>query len=306
MNIFMKAWFHNKSAGRDFVSDLRAQFLNNQEHICRYCSNTMIAKEIPDLWNHRPEDYIQAHCSILDFDRMMKEKGVPLEDLELEDGDPREDIYCRSLACKVCGWWLLEKRVICSAKTSQVWELDFATAGALKNLDLTDISIPIEEIRKYISANYQSRFSINPKKFEELVASVFKDIGYDATVTAYSNDGGIDVILSGSKNDQVGVQVKRYKHRIKVEQIRSFIGALVVNGCTSGIFVTTSGFQRGAYELAKKSGKGYAAIELMDAEKFFEALEIVQMKSFSGDYPLDTISSTPEVHVVSSTYLNSL
>jgi restriction system protein len=53
--------------------------------------------------------------------------------------------------------------------------------------------------------------------FEETVASVFRSLGYDATVTAYSGDGGIDVILHKGE-ERIGVQVKRYRNSISVEQ----------------------------------------------------------------------------------------
>ena len=49
----------------------------------------------------------------------------------------------------------------------------------------------------------------------------FGDLGYRARVTAYSGDDGIDVILDGDDDKAVGVQVKRYKNRIEVDQIRS-------------------------------------------------------------------------------------
>jgi restriction system protein len=72
------------------------------------------------------------------------------------------------------------------------------------------------------------------------------DHGYDAVATSYSGDYGIDAVLKRSDGLEIGVQVKRYRSSIVVEQIRSFFGALVLGGYTRGIFVTTSKFQRGA------------------------------------------------------------
>ncbi|TGL21490.1 hypothetical protein EHQ47_11885 [Leptospira bourretii] len=52
--------------------------------------------------------------------------------------------------------------------------------------------------------------------FEDTVSSVFRDIGFFSEATTYSKDGGIDVILSDSKNRIIDIQVKRYKNKIKV------------------------------------------------------------------------------------------
>jgi hypothetical protein len=49
---------------------------------------------------------------------------------------------------------------------------------------------------------------------------------------------------------------------------------LVINNCTRGIFVTTSRFQPGAVEAASKSSSRGFPIELVDAKRFYEILQI--------------------------------
>lgn len=95
-----------------------------------------------------------------------------------------------------------------------------------------------------------------------------------ATVTSYSNDGGIDAFLM--KDDEtIGVQVKRYGKQIEVEQIRALAGALVLKGLTKGIFVTTSTFRSGAKKaIGEYKYRGYK-IELIDADRFLSMLERV-------------------------------
>ncbi len=82
---------------------------------------------------------------------------------------------------------------------------------------------PMWEIRSYLIRNYDKRYNVSPRLFEELVADVYKDFGYHSICTAYSNDGGIDIILS-KNNYVIGVQVKRTKNRVKAEYIRSLLG----------------------------------------------------------------------------------
>jgi predicted helicase len=145
----------------------------------------------------------------------------------------------------------------------------------LLELDSVDLAVPVAEIRNYLTEKYESRFQVHPRLFEEVVASVFKDMGYEASITSYSSDGGIDVILQRGFC-KIGVQVKRHKNSIKVEQIRSLAGALVLGNLTRGIFVTTSCFQSGVKEtLRKYQVRGYK-IDLVDAPRFFSALNITR------------------------------
>ena len=118
---------------------------------------------------------------------------------------------------------------------------------------------------------------MHPRLFELVVASVFREIGYVASATAYSNDGGIDVVLE--KGDStIGVQVKRYADRIEAEQIRSLAGALILANHTEGIFVTTSSFRSGAKSTAKRfTSKGYP-IKLVDGERFLTQLGIQEIR----------------------------
>lgn len=97
--------------------------------------------------------------------------------------------------------------------------------------------------------------------------------------------GGIDVVLDGPDGATAGVQVKRYKktRKIEAEQIRSLAGALIFNGHTRGAFVTTSSFRRGAKSAARRFGTIGTPIELLDCERFFEALGIAQRKTWRLD-----------------------
>ena len=136
------------------------------------------------------------------------------------------------LLCEICGWWRFEERF--EEAFMRIESVVRAAAASLREIDLSDISIPTQQVRDYLCARYEKRFDVNPRLFEQTVASVFRDLGYKAQVTGYRNDGGIDVILY-KHNKQVGVQVKRYRARIEVEQIRSLAGALILSGITKGI-----------------------------------------------------------------------
>lgn len=188
--------------------------------------------------------------------------------------------------CVLCGWWSLYRIHQGEyARTAGIIESHSGAIGSLKELDLTDISIPLNEVRQYFLAKKDSIYDAHPRLFEDVVSNIFKSFGWQTRVTAYSGDDGIDVILDGNCIHTIGVQVKRYKkqRKIEAEQIRSLAGALVLNGHTEGIFVTTSSFRRGAIITAKKYAAIGYPITLMDAKKFLEALGIAQYKSFEFD-----------------------
>jgi restriction system protein len=144
-------------------------------------------------------------------------------------------------------------------------------------LDTPDLHEPLAEVRKYLLQCYEKRFDIHPRLFERTVASVFRDLGYRVTLTAYSGDGGIDVVLR-RRNQTIGVQVKRYRNAIEAEQIRSFAGALVLSGQTRGVFVTTSRFQKGATNAAELFKRRGLLIELTDSQAFFDKLGLAQIE----------------------------
>ena len=71
-----------------------------------------------------------------------------------------------------------------------------------------------------------------------------------------SGDEGIDGVVNEDPLglDVVYVQAKRYavENTIGRDRIQQFAGALVGQGATKGVFVTTSSFTKGAIEYAQK------------------------------------------------------
>lgn len=174
--------------------------------------------------------------------------------------------------CKTCGWW----KVIRTRYTDGI-DTKSGAIASLKELDLTDVRIPINEVRDYLCAKFEKRFSLHPRVLEETVGSVFKDHGYEVTVTGRTGDDGIDVILRRDDRE-IGVQVKRVKGSIQVEQIRSLAGALILSNFTEGIFITTSTFQRGAQGTVDRylTCQRPVSIKLIDALRFYDALKLAQ------------------------------
>ncbi len=193
---------------------------------------------------------------------------------------------CNASVCPVCGWWTIRKCSMDSFSEYLSYSKRAATA-TLKNLDISDQSTPIEDVKSFLTAKYEARKIVDPRLFEETVASVFGQLGYNARVTAKTKDGGIDVILDGPSNTIIGVQVKRSKNFITVSQIRELVGALMLGGIyTEGIFVTTSDYTSYAKDAAKKSTDNILPVKLYDAENFLSALHASQRNKYQSKQEL--------------------
>lgn len=194
-------------------------------------------------------------------------------------------------ACPVCGWW----RVLITRwhAYAGVSHFQYASVGVLKNLSLTDITLPVQEVRDFLAAKYSERFDVHPRLFEQTVGSVFRDLGYDVRVTSYSKDGGIDAILD-RESETIGVQVKRTKRIIEVEQIIALTGALVSKSLKDGMFVTTSSYRSGAIDADEQYKTKDYRVELLDGDRFFDALKIAQINMYSGREEFESLVHVEE------------
>lgn len=114
---------------------------------------------------------------------------------------------------------------------------------------------------------------LDPNEMEELLASVFRAMGFKATVSPIGPDRGVDVIASP---DGLGLQEPRIKAEVKHRKdtkmspgdIRSFIGAL--RSGDRGIYLSTGGFTREARYEADRSN---VPVTLLDLDALARLIE---------------------------------
>lgn len=98
-----------------------------------------------------------------------------------------------------------------------------------------------------------SLLETDPYDLENLVAHLFRNMGYTAEVTSKSKDGGVDVDL---KLEHFGishrwlVQVKRYSNPVGVKEVREYSSLCYREKVDGVIIVTTSTFTEDAYREA--------------------------------------------------------
>jgi restriction system protein len=103
---------------------------------------------------------------------------------------------------------------------------------------------------------------LSPAFFERLVVDLIVAMGYGgsrnnvAQRLGRSGDEGIDGVVNEDPLglDVVYVQAKRYApdNSVGRERIQQFAGALVGQGASKGVFVTTSSFTSGAVQYAQR------------------------------------------------------
>lgn len=208
-----------------------------------------------------------------------------LDPIYIESDKSQRKLIAQLSVCRHCGWWTVYRvHQGDHPRTAHLFECYDGIVGSLKEFDPADISAPIEDVRRYLQINRDKVYDLHPRVFEEVVGSVFKDHGWQVKVTAYTGDDGIDIVLTDGTRT-VGVQVKKNKkgEKVEAEQIRALAGALMLNGITEGVFVTTSSYRKGAVRTAETYGELGRPVRLLDCERFFEALEIAQLQSYELD-----------------------
>ena len=133
---------------------------------------------------------------------------------------------------------------------------------------------------KHLAAHSEELYRISPRFFEELLAELLHDRGWETSLSPRGADGGVDIIAIRQMSDvshQMLVQAKRYaEHRkVDVRIVRELLHVVDHNHATSGMIVTTSGFTRNAMDLRKVyewrlSLKDYSDLKLWLAEYVFQ------------------------------------
>lgn len=123
------------------------------------------------------------------------------------------------------------------------------------------IEVAYRELTEALAAALLERIrKISPTAFEQLIIDLLLKMGYGgsreqaAEHLGGTGDGGVDGVI---REDALGlstiyIQARRYaaNHSNGAPAVKSFVGALVGNGATKGVYVTTSYFTKEALNFA--------------------------------------------------------
>ena len=135
---------------------------------------------------------------------------------------------------------------------------DLNDAGDAQKKRIIAIAKPViisanEAMVKELKKNPEDVFKLTSRQYEELIAELMSDMGYDVKLTKATRDGGKD-ILASIRTDATDflmlVEAKRYgqDHKVGVSLVRALYGTLCDYQANSGMLVTTSSFSKDAKE----------------------------------------------------------
>lgn len=113
------------------------------------------------------------------------------------------------------------------------------------------------ELKSYLAKYPHKLYDLSPRKFEELVAEILSDFGFDVNLTTSTRDGGKD-ILAYMRNQissyLMFVECKKWKpeHHVGIEVVQRLYGVQQVNNANKSMIVTTSFFSKPAIVESKR------------------------------------------------------
>jgi restriction system protein len=116
--------------------------------------------------------------------------------------------------------------------------------------EIIPICIDFRRMIRDVKVKPQELLTLDSRQFEELVAEIWRSLGYETELTARTKDGGRDIIAVRKFEAKVRflIECKRYdpSHKVGVELVRALYGVRMHEKATKGILATTSTFTRGA------------------------------------------------------------
>jgi restriction system protein len=146
--------------------------------------------------------------------------------------------------------------------------------------------------------------AVSATQFEQIVVDLLIKMGFGGGEpekglrSGRSGDGGIDGVIQGDALglDAVYIQAKRYAEGMSIgrPQLQAFIGSLVGERATKGVFVTTSAFTRDARDYVKTVQHRVVLIDGEELAKFLVRYSVgvredrrVVIKRLDEDYFAD-------------------
>lgn len=176
--------------------------------------------------------------------------------------------------CGFCGWLRsrhhLEHRII-----EDIWHEE----SLLRTLDINSAEVSFKELQQAIVA-YPDRIDhMHHRRFEQLIADVFRNNGYSVELTRSTRDGGRDlIVLRKDSNEEAIVEVKRHRRRVGVELVRQLRGVQLRDGVPHAALVAARGFTSDAHVEAsspRPAALGFN-LSLLDALDLLRSLDLLR------------------------------
>lgn len=180
--------------------------------------------------------------------------------------------------CMNCGWnfWHMY------GGGMRFWEEEVSISG-LYEFSIDDPRLAIDELGSFLKNNFSNIYEISSRKFEYLIADVFKNFGYKVILTPASRDDGVDVYVFGKNDsDLTIVECKKYslQNKVGVTYVDRLIGVSIVKGARHACLITTSSFTKPAliHSTSSNLDKFGIRLDLFEAEDVLNLLNVYNNK----------------------------
>lgn len=155
-----------------------------------------------------------------------------------------------------------------------------------KNI-ITELCEGVSDLLYEVNKNPDIVYSIDSRKFEELIAHIFSIHGFMVELTKKTRDGGRDIIaIKSDLNIRLKylIECKRYSanNPVNVELVRALYGVQMQEGANKSVLATTSRFTPDAKEFANKQNTTEWGMDLKDISDIRQWIASAANKSFIG------------------------
>jgi hypothetical protein len=99
-------------------------------------------------------------------------------------------------SCIKCGWWV--NRLSYSYNTTVN-----TCMAALREFDINDSELAIPEVKSHLAKKYSDVYSLESRRFEEVIADIYSSLGYEVLLTKQTRDGGADLICLAKRSGEL-------------------------------------------------------------------------------------------------------
>ncbi len=123
-------------------------------------------------------------------------------------------------------------------------------------VDIAINDFDLEQLIDQIAMDAEKLNTLPSRSFEEIVAFILQDYGYNVELTSPTRDAGIDMIAStdGPIKSTFAVQCKRYssQNKVGINMVHSLLGTIYQRNLNKGILVTSSEFTKSAIKFLEE------------------------------------------------------
>lgn len=136
--------------------------------------------------------------------------------------------------------------------------LEYLPDGRLWGLVDAQAVIRAKWIGDPLQTSVDALFGLGSRRFEHLVNTLYRAMGFESELTPPQKDGGRDLIVTvglPGRREQSRVECKLWRRPVSVSIVRALLGVVEDEKATKGTLICTGGFTRPAVEFARRNAR---------------------------------------------------